>query len=52
MSTKVKGEKFDNNDVRLECPYCGEIHKHSGFGFRESHCYPGGFYHVLEEINV
>ena len=41
----------DDNMVRVECPYCNLIHKHNGHGLKQSHCFPGGFYYIVEIEN-
>jgi len=51
---KVVGVEFDNEHdkmIRVECPYCNLIHKHSGYGLRQSSCYPGGFYYIIKDAN-
>jgi hypothetical protein len=52
----VNHPRWGTRLIVLECPYCGEQHEHgytgkteNSYGLRESHCYPGGTYEMVEK---
>ena len=51
MNKKELVEVILNGRVIVpECPYCGKTHVHSvNLGMRQSDCFPGGEYLLIEE---